>query len=316
VSLLSRVANRIYWAARYMERAEDTARVVRSFGEVFADMPEASLPPHASWPTLVSLLGGAEPDDPTDEIGVVRTMVADRGREGSIVTSVAHARENLRTTREVLPREAWQVVNDLWLYVDREADRAVERRLRDRLLARVVDDSRRLDGVLMSTMTRDAAYDIWRLGRLLERADMTTRVVGVRAAALMASGAGGSDDHDEVHWMGVLRSLSALQMYQRATHGPIEGSAAVRFLLFHPGFPRSVAGALAEMEMSIARLNRSGAVRDAVRKARWTLDSTTPMVDDGANLDQAMEQVQRALAALSGMISDRYLRVGGGDGGG
>jgi uncharacterized alpha-E superfamily protein len=80
-------------------------------------------------------------------------MVADRSREGSIVTSVAHARENLRTTREVLPREAWQVVNDLWLYVDREADRAVERRLRDRLLARVVDDSRRLDGVLMSTMT-------------------------------------------------------------------------------------------------------------------------------------------------------------------
>jgi uncharacterized alpha-E superfamily protein len=263
----------------------------------------------------VSLLGGVDPEAPTDEPGVVRYLVADRSREGSVVTSVGHARENLRTTREVLPREAWQVVNDLWIYVDREADRAVERRLRDRLLGRVVDDSRRLDGVLMSTMTRDAAYDIWRLGRLLERADMTTRVVGVRAAELMAAGSADGGDHDEVHWMGVLRSLSALQMYQRATHGPIEGSAAVRFLLFHPGFPRSVAGALAEIEMSISRLHRSGAVRDAVRKARWTLDSTTPMVDDGAHLDQAMEKVQRALGSLSEVIAHRYLRVGGGDGG-
>lgn len=315
MALLSRVADRLYWAARYLERAEDTARVVRSFGDVFADLPESSLPPHASWPALVSLLGGVDTEAPTDEPGVVRYLVADRSREGSVVTSVGHARENLRTTREVLPREAWQVVNDLWIYVDREADRAVERRLRDRLLGRVVDDSRRLDGVLMSTMTRDAAYDIWRLGRLLERADMTTRVVGVRAAELMAAGSADAGDHDEVHWMGVLRSLSALQMYQRATHGPIEGSAAVRFLLFHPGFPRSVAGALAEIEMSISRLHRSGAVRDAVRKVRWTLDSTTPMVDDGAHLDQAMEKVQRALGSLSEVIAHRYLRVGGGDGG-
>lgn len=313
MSLLSRVADRIYWAARYIERAEDTARVLRAFSDVFADMPEAALTPQTSWHPLTTLSGGRRDDIAGDEASVVRFLVADRSQPGSVVSNVAHARENLRTTREVLPREAWETVNDLWIYVDREADRAVERRLRDRYLARVIDESRRLDGVLMSTMTRDAAYDLWRLGRLLERADMTTRVVGVRAAALMVPGSADDRTHDEVHWMGVLRSLSALQMYQRATHGPIEASAAVRFLLFHPGFPRSVAGALGEIEYSLGRLRRSGAVRDAVRKARWALDSTTPMADDGANLDAAMEQVQQALSALSDVIIDRYLRVGGGD---
>lgn len=310
MALLSRVADRIHWAARYLERAEDTARVVRAFGDLYFDMPGSAMSPAASWPPLATLTG-----DPLashaelDEASVVRLLVADRARSGSIVTSVERARDNLRTTREVLPREAWQVVNDLWLYVDREADRAVERRLRDRFLARVVDESRRLDGVLMSTMTRDAAYEIWRLGRLLERADMTTRVVGVRAAALMAPGGIVGRGYDEVHWMGVLRSLSALQMYQRATHGPIAGNDVVRFLLFNEAFPRSVAGALFEIERSLQNLRHDGAVLHAVNDARRVLAAATPSVDDGADLDRAMDRVQVALAEVGRAIAERFLQV-------
>lgn len=308
MALLARVADRIHWAARYLERAEDTARVVRAFGDLFFDMPGDALPAAAAWPPLVTLTGDpVEAAVDLDENHVVRALVADRSRPGSIVASVSHARDNLRTTREVLPREAWQVVNDLWLYVDREVDRAVERRLRDRFLARVVDESRRLDGVLMSTMTRDAAYEIWRLGRLLERADMTTRVVGVHAAALMVPGAGRG--YDEVHWMGVLRSLSALQMYQRAVHGPIEGQAVVRFLLFQEGFPRSVAGALLEIERSLQHLGHDGDVLEAVAEARVVLGAATPSVVDGADLDRAMDHVQTALASIGDAISRRFLEV-------
>lgn len=319
MALLSRVAGRIYWAARYIERAEDTSRLVRAFGELVDDLPEP--PPDrdaadTTWPPLASVAGGDLGSEwPTDEHGVVRFLVTDRARPGSVVTSVERARENLRTTREVLPREAWQVLNDLWLFVDREADRAVERRLRDRFLGRVVDESRRLDGVLTSTMTRDAAYEMWRLGRYLERADMTTRVVGVRAAALMAAshvdGRGHRRDHDEVHWMGVLRSLSALQMYQRATRGPIEASSVVRFLLYRASFPRSVEGALDEIERSLANLSRSDDVLAAVGDARLVLRSTSPMVDDGEDLDGAMDRVQLALADVDRALTERFLRIDG-----
>lgn len=312
MALLSRVADRIYWAARYLERAEDTSRLVRSFQDVFADLPLAAEhldEADARWAPLMVVSGDHEgmPAD-ASEHDVVRFLVTDRGRHGSVAASVAAARENLRTTREVLPREAWQALNDLSLFVDREADRAVERRFRERFLVRVIDDSRRLDGILTSTMTRDAAFEMWRLGRYLERADMTTRVVGVRAAELMGH-PGSRPEHDEVQWMGVLRSLSALQMFQRSTRGSISGVDVVRFLLYDRRFPRSVAGALDEIDLSLGRMRRSDVVRERVAEALSVLRSTTPSATDGSNLDRAMERVQVALATIDVAITNRYLRL-------
>lgn len=311
MALLARVADRIYWAARYLERAEDTSRLVRAFQDLFADMPLTAGQTAELWPTLTVVSG-----DPAgqhvgeDEAEVVRFLVTDRERQGSVVASVAAARENLRTTREVLPREAWQALNDLWMYVDKDADRAVERRFRGRFLDRVIDDSRRLDGILTSTMNRDAAFEMWRLGRYLERADMTTRVVGVRAASLMATaGGGGRPEYDEVQWMSVLRSLSALQMFQRSTRGSISGVAVVRFLLYDRKFPRSVAAALDEIELSLERLRRSDTVAERVAEARSVLRSTSPSATDGSNLDLAMERVQIALTTIDVAITNRFLRL-------
>lgn len=312
MALLSRVADRLYWAARYMERAEDISRLVRSFQDVFADLPLSAGSETDRWTPLLVVAGEPDADSSiADEHDVVRFLVTDRSRQGSVVSSVSAARENLRTTREVLPREAWQTVNDLSLFVDREAERATERRFRERFLVRVIDDSRRLDGVLISTMTRDAAYEMWRLGRYIERADMTTRVLGVRAAALMGHFPDGRPEYDEVQWMGVLRSLSALQMFQRATRGSISGVDVVRFLLYDRRFPRSVASAIDAIDASLDRLPRSDVVRERATDAIDVLRSTTPNVTDGSNLDDAMERVQVALAAVDAAITDRYLRLDG-----
>ncbi len=159
----------------------------------------------------------------------------------------------------------------------------------------------------MSTMTRDVAYDMWRLGRLIERADMTTRVVGVRAATLLAT----SDDldYDEVHWMGVLRSLSALQMYQRAYHGPIDASLVVRFLLFDESFPRSVRYCLGAVGRSLDVLVDASTVCDALDRALADLAATSIDTDDALDLDAAMDRVQRAIAGLGNAIAERYLVI-------
>ena len=184
MALLSRVADRLYWGARYVERAEDTARIVRSYTDLIVDLPIDLLP--YSWEPLVAIAGSQSLfGEKHGEHAVIEFLVADRDNPGSMASSVAFARENLRTTREVLPREAWRAVNGLQQYVLAEAERAVERRTRDRFLARVIADSRRLDGELESTMTRAAPYRMWRLGQLIERADMTTRVLGVRAASIL-----------------------------------------------------------------------------------------------------------------------------------
>ena len=321
MSLLSRVADRIYWGARYTERAEDTARVIRAYGDLLVDMPvELTL----RWDPLVALAGSSalftqrqtqgtsgSVQEQSTEHRVIEFLLADRSNPGSVVSSIAFARENLRTTREVLPREAWQTLNQLHQYASSEADRAIGRRSRDRFLGRVVDDSRRIDGQIDSTMTRAAPYRMWQLGRFIERADMTTRVLGVRAAAILSfDGSSFEDDHDEVQWMGVLRSVSALQMYQRATHGPIEGASVVRFLLYYSRFPRSVQGCLDEVRAVVATLPAPEPVLAALDAADGALASCAPGADDGAVLDDAMDTVQTALAVLDRCIAERYFALG------
>ena len=306
MALLARVADRIHWAARYLERAEDSARVLRSFGDLLADFPASGL----RWGSLVSIAGSdarVESVNGSDEGPVVHFLIADREHPNSIAMSVERSRENLRTCREVLPREAWRTINDLSIFVRSAAPTAIDRRRRERLLDRVIEDSRRLDGVLQVSMTRDEAYELWRLGRYIERADMTTRVLGVRAANLLALPPGVSDEFGEIQWMGVLRSLSALQMYQRATNGPIDGRAVVRFLLFDHRFPRSVAGCLAEIRSSVLRLPEYGLVLGAVEVVDRELRRCRPVADDGFALDASMDRLQISLAELEGVMRSQYV---------
>jgi uncharacterized alpha-E superfamily protein len=333
--LLARVADRIYWAGRYIERAEDTARIVLTHGYLTADLPGAAASP---WEPLVAITG-SDFLVPTDgeqqqqqqqqhqgsagtsesELAVARFLVTDALNPSSVVSCVTQSRENLRTTRDTVPDEGWNTVNDLYLYLATEADRGADRRVRQRLLARVISDSRRLDGVLAVAMTHDEAYVMWRLGRALERADMTTRVLGVRAAAVLALGAGtgnGAEEperHDEVQWMGVLRSVTALQMYQRAVRSPIEGPLVVQFLLEHDRFPRSVRALLREIRRALRELTDPDAPLDAVDEVEAVLRQSSMATEDGADgsqLDDAMDALQSAIARLDRKIAERYLRVG------
>lgn len=305
--LLSRVADHLYWGSRYLERAEDTARVVRSFTEVLLDLPAGVA---TSWEPLLAIVGGRDAFDAhhtqVNERNIVHFLVADSGNPGSVVSSIAQARENLRTTREVLPREGWQAVNDLYLFSGREPEAGVDRRSRSRFLSRVIDECRQLDGVLSGCMLRDEAYSMWRLGEAIERADMTTRVLGVRAAALLTA-TGMAADYDEVQWMGVLRSVSGLQMYQRSTRGPIDGAAVVRFLVLDPAFPRSVAACVGRMREAFAHLPRPELTAEALDELDALVAAVPAVADDGAALDDAMDAVQVALARLNDTVHATFV---------
>ena len=311
MATLARTADRLYWGARYVERAEDTARIVRAYHDLVVDYPS----PHMlRWEPLAAVAGTAASvavpvDDVNGEETIVRHLLADVANPGSITATVRLARDNLRTTREVMPREAWQAINQLSQYVDATASAAVARQRRDNFLTRVVQISRRLDGIVESTMSRSDEFRIFRLGRLLERADMTTRVLGVAAAGILQLEQAGSDElvADEVRWMSVLRSVSALQMYQRAARGPIEGIAVVRFLLSYTPFPRSVRGCFTEMRTVLAGLPTPDTVLAALDVAEQKLAQSDPDVTLGHELDRAMDNVQIAIAEIDAAIRRRYV---------
>lgn len=311
VSLLARTADRLYWGARYVERAEDTARIVRAYNDLVVDYPSEDL---LSWEPLAALTGSdlsieIPESDPAGEATVLRHLISERSNHSSIASSVASARSNLRTTREVMPREAWQAVNQLSQYVDTMASGAIGRQVRDRFLVRVIEISRRFDGILESTMTRGDAYRMIRLGRLIERADMTTRVLEVAAAAILQLEVTHQDDlvNEQVRWMSVLRSVSALQMYQRAVRGPIDGMEVVKFLMYESTFPRSVQGCFGEIADVLGMLPNSAAPLEALADADRVLHAANLDASEPERLDRSMEQVQFAISTLASVVHQTYV---------
>ena len=255
--MLSRVAERVYWIARYIERAENSARLVNAYTHQMLDLPHSVEP---GWRQLVDIIGGRSSFEEHyreyNENNTVSFLVADDFSPSSILTSVSLARENLRTTRELLPTEAWQHCNELYLQVRNHAHEGISRRGRHTFLKDVIFRCQQLTGLLAGTMSHDVAYDLMRLGRNLERADMKTRIVDSAISILMPR-LSDPGQYDNLLWINVLKSTSGDQMYRQHVRSRVEGTAVVKFLLQDRYFPRSVARAVAEAEFSIHHLPRN-----------------------------------------------------------
>jgi uncharacterized alpha-E superfamily protein len=301
--LLSRVAEDLFWAARYLERAENTARIIREHTNLIVDFPVSS---PLSWEPLAAVAGHAiDPEVAHSEVRIVASLVSDTENPSSIAFCVDRARENLRTCREVIPQEFWLTVNDLYLYVGSHADEGVDRRSRNRFLSRVIAEAQRAVGILGGVMSRDHAYEMLRLGRTLERADMTTRVLDVRAVSLLETGDGQLSD---VQWGAVLRSLSALQMFHRTRSEPVEAAAVVDFLLHDLDFPRSVRCCLDKVAASLARLPLPDRVLASAAAAIARLEDGAREFDRPQELRGELDMLQAVVAELSDRLSAAYFR--------
>ena len=305
MTLLARVGEHLYWAARQLEHAEGVSRVVREHTHVLADMP-TSVP--LTWEPLVRIGGDpelfAELFPHPDETSVIRFLVSSPDNAESIAGAVERARENLRACREVVPTEAWVVANDLHLYVAAQRGAGLDRGGRARLLERVIDDHQRFLGILLGNMSRDAAFTLMRLGRHIERAVLTTRVLDVRAEPLL--GPPTADRYDDVQWIGVLRALSALHMYHRTVGEPVSAPTTMRFLLLEPTFPRSVAYCLSSVLSLLDELPAADEVTAACGTATALLEELDPHAASAEQLHRAAHLLVDALEDLQIRVSESY----------
>jgi uncharacterized alpha-E superfamily protein len=301
MSLLSRVAERIYWSARYLERAETASRLARVYGNLLLDLPRQA---GFNWDVLIEITGVAElyrelhPSPGVDT--AERFFVADRNNPSSVRSSLAHARESIRTTRDVVPSEAWRSVNELCMYVTQELDAETSHRRRYGIHSRVVEGCQQISGLLADTMSHDAGYQFFRIGRGLERADMTTRILDVAAA--MLSGREDLVRFDNTLWMAVLQSLSAYQMYRQKVRRRIYGPDVISYLLKDEQFPRAIAFSLRDIGASLAVLPRNAGPHKQLGDLRRMLAVLEVARLDVARLHQWIDDAQLALGELHGLI--------------
>lgn len=246
--------------------------------------------------------------DETDEESIVRFLSVDDENPSSVLSSVCSARAGLRVVRTIVPRTAWQITNRLFLWTTERPEDAVARRTRLGWMAQVIEQCQTLAGAVSSSMTHDEAYSFLEIGRRLERADMTTRVLDVQAGILM--GQEGSDVHPyaDVTWMSVLGSLSARQMFRRAGHGGSPGPEAIRFLLKHPQFPRSVERCLTEISRSLMELPAYDEPMAACAEVQQTLERADVGTLADTGLHEFVEELEDGFSALHDRLSACYFR--------
>ncbi len=304
--LLSRVAENIYWSARYLERAEASARLVEVHTKLFLDLPRAA---GLSWAPLLFVTGTADEVSTPSEEAVVRLLTVDAGHAGSVRSCINMARANLRLTRSVLPEAAWEELNALHLWVEENAGRAVDRRTRLGWTTNVIRKCQMLTGLLAGIMCHDETWSFLEIGRHLERADMTTRVVDVQAGVIL-------DDADEmlrpyadVTWASVLRSLGAHQMFLRTTRSGVSGPGALRFLLRNPQLPRSVEHCLTTVSRSLMELPYYEAPMAACAAVQELLVDTDLDAIDAAELHHFIDRLQVGISDLHESLTSTYFTL-------
>lgn len=301
--MLSRVAERMYWGARYLERAENTARLVRVYDSALMDIPEDA---GLGWPLLVDICGARAQFNARYPKGedkeTLRFLSSDGDHPGSIIASLSQARENFRTTRDLCPTEAWRSVNELYLYGRKALPGMASPRRRHEVLSGIVQRVQQLTGLLHGTMSHGDAYHFMRVGRNLERADMTTRIIDVAAATLLGARAKEARLENTL-WMAVLKSLSGYQMYRQYMRRRIRDEDVIRFLLHDPLFPRAVAHCIGEVQASMRELpNHEGPLRAALRLQR-EVDAQLAREFGELDLHRLMDELQLELAGVHNDIA-------------
>ncbi|GAB3275257.1 alpha-E domain-containing protein [Parahaliea aestuarii] len=306
MTMLSRVAERLYWKARYLERAEDIARLVGSYHLLIMDIPRGA---ELGWDVLLRILD-AEPQfysryRTASEQNIVKFLVSDTDNPGSVVSSVRSARENVRTTREVLPEETWEQVNELHLFVKEAADRSIGRRNRQAFLDEVVSRCQMINGMLQTTLSRDHAYRFTRLGHLIERCDMTTRVVDVGVMELLERDSRFAAI-DPLVWSSLLQSLSALGAYRRTVGPLLDGTSVAEFVLKQGDHPRSVLYCLRGMRDAVKALSNNDDVMRHIERMRRKLGRLRAEQLEPTEFHRYIDDFQLLINQLHVLIGDTW----------
>lgn len=294
--MLSRIAEALFWIGRYLERADGTARILDVHLQLLLEDPWVD--EDTACRALLSVMGTTpETDEPLSRGDVVTLLALDRNHAASIAHSIASARENARRAREIISTDLWETLNHTRARMPRRiaSDKTHEffRWVRDR--------SALAFGVVDAATSRDEAWHFFSLGRSLERADMTARLLATRSLTEI----GGPS------WTTLLRSCGGYEAHLRSHRAVPTANSAVEFLLVDRLFPRSVLASVLRAEECLRGIDPAIAFGSADKASRilGRIRSELefrPIDDIVVALSESMEEVQAGVSMVSDAIRERY----------
>ena len=306
--MLSRNAERVYWLGRYIERTEDTARLLNAFSQVMLDLPKNN---KLGWNVLLKIMSVEslfhEHYEEANEHNVVEFLIANRENPGSLLSAIRSARENARTSKDLFPLEGWEMLNDLNLLMKQTAASVIRRRDRFRFLTEVIGRCQQFNGLIQSSMSRNQAHEFLSLGVHIERADMTSRTLDIAAGILLRRGVEEST-HDHHIWMEILKAQNAVGMY-RVVNGPrISHVSVLRFVLCNNDFPRSIKYCLEELSQIALSFPSYEKFLESSDKLMKKMDSYTEKdFVVSKDLRVSFDEIQLGIIDLHNIIANTWL---------
>lgn len=305
--MLSRVAENLYWLARYIERVENTARLINVNTNLMLDLPKIAQP---GWIPIIDILGASESYHENysdeDERSVLKFLISDTQNYGSIQSSLMMARESCRTIRDIIPREGWELINDIYFFAKDQSNKGISKKGRYEFVKKLIGSTQGLTGMLAGTMLHDEGYDFLKMGRNLERADMTTRIIDVRTANLLGVTHEGLTPFETIQWMSVLKSLTGYQMYRRTIQVRVSRAGVLTFLMQEKTFPRSFYHTICEVESCLKNMMHNKEALSEVKTLQNLVLETDFSTLAQAQLHEFIDDLQFGLAQVHNMIVKSY----------
>jgi len=313
--MLSRVAESIYWMSRYVERAENVARFIDANLQLVLDAPAGQ---EHQWQPLMDATGDQEEFAKryglATQDNVLNFLTFDPQNPNSIFSCLQAARENARGVREIISSEMWLQLNKFYLMVKSAAKAPIDLDVATEFFQEVKLSSHLFSGITDATMTHGPAWHLSQIGRMLERADKTSRIVDMKYYILLRSPEDIGTPFDHIQWGAVLRSASAFEMYRKRP-GRISPAGVVEFLMLDREFPRSVYFCLQSARESLHLLTSSsrGTFRVAPEMlleqicAELKSDSVDNIIRFG--LREYIDRLQTKLNRTGQAIFDRFFAL-------
>ena len=313
--MLSRVAESIYWLSRYIERTENIARIMDANYHMILDLPPGI---GEQWEPLVVTTGDEdlfkEFYQEFNRENVVHFLTFDVRNPNSILSCLKMARENARSVREWISSEMWLQVNTFYLMVKDASGSGGAIELPHEFFRNIMMASHQFAGLAENTMTHGEGWEFAWLGRMLERADKTARIIDVKYFILLPSVDYVGTPYDHILWSSILRSASAFEMY-RKRYGRIAPDQIIEFLLLDSEFPRAIHHCLIMAEQSLR--NISGTMRGRfTNKAEKTLGRLLSDLDytqieeiKSIGLHQFLDDLQTRLNEVGAAVHETFFAI-------